>query len=413
MDVVIHDFAGHPFPAQLARRLARNGHRVHHLYCASLVGARGDLSRREDDPGRLSIAGLGTGRPLAKADLVRRFLDERRYGRLAAGRIARLAPDVVLCANTPLDAVAAIQEACRKRGIGFVHWLQDLDGLAAAAILPRKVPLLGAALARRFLALEGRLLRRADHVIPVSDDFGGHLRRIGIAPDGCTTIENWAPLEEIPVRPRRNGWARRHGLDTGRNVLYSGNLGFKHDPALLTGLARAMCAASPRDRLVVVSEGIGAEWLARRKAEHRLPNLVLLPFQPWTDVPDMMASADVLVALLEPQDRPWCVPSKVLSYCCAGRAIVLSADAGNLASRTVERARCGRVVGAGDAPAFTRAVLELLADEDRRGTLGENARRHAEAAFDAAAIAARFEAVLARVARGSSARRARMKPDSS
>ena len=405
MDVVIHDFAGHPFQLELGRRLARNGHRVHHLYCASLLGARGDLSHREDDPDRLSIAGLSTGRPLAKANLLRRFVDERRYGRLAAERIAALAPQVVLCANTPLDALDAIQRACRRRGIGFVNWLQDINSLAAAAILPRKIPLLGPLVARRYLAMERRLLRRADHIVPITDDFGDWLSRIGIAAHGCTTIENWAPLEELPTRPRRNGWSRRHGLDAGRVVLYSGNLGFKQNPALLADLASAMRAANPRDRLVVVSEGMGADWLARRKAELRLSNLVLLPFQPWADVPDVMASADVLIALLEPQDRPWSVPSKVLSYCCAGRAIVLSADAANLASRVVRRSGGGRVVDAGDGPAFARAVLELLDDDGRRRVLGENARRHAEAAFNGEAIAARFETVLERVAHGPGIRR--------
>ena len=397
MDIVIHDFAGHPFQLQLARRLARNGHRVHHLYCASLVGARGDCASRKDDPEGLSIRGLTAGLPIDKGHLVRRWTAERRYGRLAAGRIAGIGPDVVLCANTPLDALHAIQRACRTRGIGFVNWLQDINSLAAASILPRKVPLIGALVARRYLALERGLLRRADHIVPISDDFEGYLLGIGIAAGRYTTIENWAPLEEMPVRPRRNDWAEKHGLNHGRNVVYTGNLGFKHDPGLLIDLAAAMGEADPRDRLVVVSEGMGADRLARRTAE--LPNLRLLPFQPYADLPDVMGAADVLLAILEPQDRPWCVPSKVLSYCCAGRAIVLSADAANLASRIVRRNRCGRVAEAGDGPGLVRAVLGLLADATERAACAENARRHAEAAFDGAAIAARFEAVLEKAAR--------------
>ena len=399
MNVVLHDYGGHPFPLQLSRRLAKSGHRVRHLYCASLVGAGSSLEKREGDAGRLSIQGLATGRPADKARLVRRFVDERRYGRLAARRISEVGPDVVLCANTPLDALSPIQQRCRRKRIKFVNWLQDINSLAAADILPRKVPVLGHPIARRFLALERRVLHRSDHIIPISDDFHGYLSGIGIAPDGYTTIENWAPLDEMPVRPRRNGWAERHGLNRGRNVLYSGNLGFKHDPGLLIDLARAMGEASPDDRLVVVSEGVGAEWLARRQAALRLPNLRLLPFQPWAEVPDMMASADVLLALLAPQARPWCVPSKVLSYCCAGRAIVLSADSGNLASRIVRRNRCGRVVEAGAGPALARAVLELLGDEDLRISCGANARRHAQAAFGIEAIAARFEDVLEAVVR--------------
>ena len=401
MHVVIHDFGGHAFPVQLARRLAGKGHRVDHLYCGSVVGAKGVLALREGDPEGLSIQGLGTGRPIDKAKLLRRFAGERRYGRLAAARISGIGPDVVLCATTPLDALRPIQAACRRGNVRFVNWLQDLGSLAAAAILPGRIPILGKPAARWHLAAERRLLRRADHIVSISDDFDAYLRGIGIPPAGYTIIENWAPLEEMPRRPRRNRWAEGHGLTRGRCVLYSGNLGFKQDPRLLVDLAVAMEKADPRDRLVVVSEGMGAGWLAERQAALGLPNLLLLPFQPWDEVPDMMASADVLLALLEPQKRPYCVPSKVLSYCCAGRAIVLSADAGNLASRILRRNRCGRVVDAGDGPALTRAVLDLLADEEGRAAHGENARRYAEDAFDAEAITARFEAVLEGVLRGS------------
>ena len=394
MRIVVHDFAGHPFQLQLSRELARNGHRVDHLYCASVIGTKGMVEMQEDDPDRLSIRGLSTGRPITKASFLRRFVDEHRYGRLAAGRIAEIAPDVILCANTPLDALRLIQDRCAERNVKVVNWLQDVNSLAIADILPRKIPVLGRPIASHYLAMERRLLRRADHIVPISDDFDGYLRDIGIAPSGYTAIENWAPLDEVPPRPRHNTWSERHGLDRVRCVLYSGNLGFKQNPGLLIDLAKAMGEADPRDRLVVVSEGMGADWLAGRQQELGLPNLLLLPFQPWAEVPDMMASADVLLALLEPQDRPYCVPSKVLSYCCSGRPIALAADSANLASRIVSGSRCGRVVGAGDGPAFTRAVLDLLADEEERTACGENARRYAERAFDIESIAARFEAVL-------------------
>lgn len=397
MHIVVHDYSGHPFQLQLSRRLAKNGHRIHHLYCASVTGAKGNLTKQEDGAGELSISGLTMGRPVDKAHFVRRFIDERRYGRLAAGRISKIGPDLVLCANTPLDALRPIQKSCRKKHIKFVNWLQDINSLAAAEILPKKIPVLGNLIAGRYRALERRLLHGADHIISISDDFDTFLECIGIASGGYTTIENWAPLDEMPMKPRRNGWAERHGLVSGRNILYSGNLGFKQNPVLLIDLARAMGEACPDDRLIVVSEGMGADWLARRRAELGLPNLLLLPFQPYAEVPDMMASADVLLAILEPQDQAYCVPSKVLSYCCAGRAIVLSADAANLASRILSRNRCGQVVEAGDSAAFTRAVLDMLADDERRIICGANARRLAETQFDIEAIAARFEGVFADV----------------
>ena len=371
---------------------------MHHLHCESLVGAKGDIRPRQDDALGLTIEGVRTGRPMAKGSLVRRFAMENAYGRRAAARIAEIEPDAVLCANTPLNALRWILPACRRRGTGFVNWLQDLDGAAAADILPGRVPVVGRLAARHLLALERSLLRGSDHIVAVSEDFGGHLKRIGLLPEAWTVIHNWAPLDELPMRPRRNPWAHRHGLAQGRNVVYTGNLGFKHDPGLLLDLARNL--PDRNTRLVVVSEGIGADWLASRKRALGLDSLVLLPFQPYAELADVMATADVLLALLEPQTRPYCMPSKVLSYCCAGRAIVLSADAGNLASRIVGGHGCGRVVAAGDGPAVAEAVADLLRNDGMREGCGREARRYAEESFGIESTASRFEDILLRIVEG-------------
>ncbi len=380
---------------QLSRALAGRGHRVHHLHCESLVGAKADLEVGENDPAGLAVEGVGGRRPMAKGSLVRRLAMENAYGRRAAAKIAAAKPDVVLCANTPLDALRWIVPACRRRGAGFVSWLQDLNSVAAADILPRKIPVFGGLAARRYLRLERSLLHRSDHIVAISEDFQSHLESIGIPAGAWSVIRNWAPLDELPMRPRRNPWAERHGLAHGFNIVYTGNLGLKHNPQLLLDLARNPPA--PNARVVVVSEGIGADWLARRKRALGLDNLALLPFQPYAALPEVMAAADILLALLEPQTQPYCVPSKVLSYCCAGRAIVLSADAGNLASRIVAGQGCGRAVAAGDGAAVAEAVSELLRDDREREACARRARRYAEQSFDIEPIASRFEELLLRV----------------
>ena len=119
--------------------------------------------------------------------------------------------------------------------------------------------------------------------------------------------------------------------------LYSGTLGFKHDPSLLLELARW---ARDNDAVVaVVSEGPGADWLATHGADE--PGLRLLPYQPYERLPEVLASADVLVALLEPDAGSFSVPSKVLTYLCAGRPLLVSVSRDNLAARVVERSGGG------------------------------------------------------------------------
>jgi glycosyltransferase involved in cell wall biosynthesis len=86
----------------------------------------------------------------------------------------------------------------------------------------------------------------------------------------------------------------------------------------------------------------------------------------------------------------------VLSYLCAGRAIVLSAPTTNLAARIIAGEETGAVVPPGDAGRFAGEVLSLLDDPDRRAACAASARRYAERAFSIGPIADRFETVFRR-----------------
>jgi glycosyltransferase involved in cell wall biosynthesis len=88
------------------------------------------------------------------------------------------------------------------------------------------------------------------------------------------------------------------------------------------------------------------------------------------------------------------VPSKVLSYMCAGRAILGAMPRQNLAARTIVEAGAGVVVEPDDAAAFRAAAEALLANPAQLAAHGAAARKYAENAFDIQQIADRFLAIL-------------------
>ena len=230
-------------------------------------------------------------------------------------------------------------------------------------------------------------------MVAITDDFTPLLATWGVEPKRVTTIENWAPIEELPPRPRDNDFAREHSL-VGKTVfLYSGTLGLKHNPALLSALAEKL---KPRAdcKVVVISEGLGADFLAREKAAKALDNLLLLPFQPFARLPDVLGSADAVIAILEPDAGVFSVPSKVLTYHCAGRALLGAMPEENLAARLIGREQSGLVVDPRDAPAFLDAAQRLLDDPAGREQMGVRGRAYAQRAFDIGTIAGRFEALM-------------------
>jgi glycosyltransferase involved in cell wall biosynthesis len=397
MRIAFHDYPGHAFPVQLARALAHRGHEVLYLHFADFQSPKGALAPAAADPPGLRLQSIGLGATHRKYDLVHRWLQDRRYGARLVDHVRAFRPDAVLGGNAPLDPQARLWRAAAQLRAGFVFWLQDAYGVAIDQLLRRRLPGVGALVGGHYRRLERRLWRASDAIIAITEDFRPLLEAAGVARARVAVIENWAALDELPQRPRQNGWARAHGLADARVLLYAGTMGLKHDPELLCHLARRFRAV-PDVRVVVVSEGLGAEHLLRVKAAEALDNLLVLPFQPYDALPEVIATGDVLVVVLEAGAGIYSVPSKLLTYLCAGRAILGALPLDNLAARIVARAGAGLVAAPADLPGFLAAAETLLAEPERRAAAGAAARAYAERTFDIVAIAGRFEAVLAEAA---------------
>jgi len=392
MHILIHDFAGHPFQVQLSRELAARGHGVLHVSAEGLPGPKGKLQAAAGDVPGLAIRGVKLSNHFRKYSPVRRLVTQRQYARDLATIIERERPQVVLSGNTPSDVQAQLLRSCRRLGIGFVHWVQDVYSVALDYVLRLKIGPAARPATLPYRWLDQWVVRNSDGVVAISRGFVPLLRRWGAREERLAVIENWAPLEEVPRLARRNAWSDAQGLNGEPIFLYSGTLGLKHRPDLMYALARAVAGHA---RVVVVSEGVGRQYL---ESQPRLPNLTLLDFQPYERLPEMLASADVLLATLEVDAGAFAVPSKVLTYLCAGRPVLLAAPRQNLAAEVVERSGGGVVVEPDDAAAWIEAGRKLAEDTQSCAALGAHARQYAEANFDIEKIAGRFEAVLVKAA---------------
>ena len=232
------------------------------------------------------------------------------------------------------------------------------------------------------------MLRKSDAVIAVSPAFQPVFEEWGLDHERVEVIENWAPLEDRPDRD--NPWAREQGLVDRQVVLYAGTLALKHDPSMMLVLAQEL----PEATVVAVADGPAAGGLSAAAAQQ--PNLRVLPLQPYERLAEVLASADVLVAILEPDASTFSAPSKILTYLAAGGPIVAAIDRANPVAGLIERTGAGTVVNPRDAGNFVGAVRGLLQDDARRESMASAGRRHAEQTFDIGPITDRFEVVLRR-----------------
>lgn len=393
MRILVHDYSGHPFQAQLSRELARRGHEVVHSTCTAYVSGKGDLA--SNVPG-LRFATIGDGVRLRKQAYVRRLGQETRLGVQLARQVRREKPDVALLSNLPVPVLVVAAAVLGRLRIPWVLWHQDVTAVALRSFAAADVaPSMGLA-AKVFGAGEKWSARQAAGIVVIADSFVRVHEEWGTA-DKVTVIPNWAPLDEIVPVPRANAWSARHGLDGVRTVLYSGTLGLKHNPALLVRLAERLRDRGSPVRLVVVNDGPAVP-LLRDAAAARGVELTLLPFQPYERLPEVLGSGDVLVVLLDRDAGRFSVPSKTLSYLCAGRPVLGLMPADNLAARLLRQA--GSAVFPPREQALDDAAVwvgEVLSDPARAERLGKESRALAEREFALETCASRFEDILAGV----------------
>ncbi|GAC1385126.1 MAG: hypothetical protein NVSMB48_21650 [Marmoricola sp.] len=396
LEILVHDYAGHPFQAQLSRELARRGHRVTHSYCAAYASGKGRLAA---EPGEaLEFEPIGVGQQIAKMRFLRRLLQELGLGVELSVQVRRRKPDVALVANVPIPTLAVFALAMRLLRVPWVLWHQDVQAVAIRSFAGKQLSPAFRLVSVLIEVAERWCARRSAAVVVISEGFLGVHEGWGTV-DKTVVIPNWAPLDEIVPVDRHNAWTHDYDLDDERTLLYSGTLGLKHNPALLPKLAAAVAERGTPVRLVVVNEGPAATVVREEAARLGVP-LTLLPFQPYERLSDVLGSGDILIVLLEQDAGAFSVPSKTLSYLCAGRPIIGLMPEENAASGMVATVGgCVLPPTEESLPAAAAFGVEVLTNPDQWREIGKRSREYAERSFGLGGVGDRFEHLLTAAAK--------------
>lgn len=390
MRILINDFCGHGSPIELSRELARRGHGVLHLYFAdNLSTPKGETEYTEGDTKNFVIEGLHVPIKFDKHSIRSRRAADLAYGKAVSARAVSFRPDVILSGNMPLDAQKILQQTAKKINSRFVFWLQDVYSSAVRFVLKRKLGPFASLAAAYYERLERQLLTQSDCVVCISPAFARIAESWGVEPSRNFMVENWGALREIQPMNKENRWSREHGVDRRFCFMYSGTLGMKHRPELLLNLGKFLSSHSSA-KLIVNAAGIGADWLLENAQMVSKDALELLPFQPYSMLPEVLGASDVLIALLDSDAAEFAVPSKILAYLCAGRPLIIAAPKKNHAAAVVEKAEAGVVVSPDSPDEIVDAAKVLMENAELRARYAANALAYAARSFKISDIADRF-----------------------
>jgi len=345
----------------------------------------------DEEDENLTVETVRLGAAYPKYAFLKRYFADRQYVKILRRRITQFAPDIILSGNASPMIQRDLLDFCRTRSVRFVNWVQDCYWVAAAKRFSQQAHGLGKLVTGYIRRTETHSIISADGVVLISEDF--YQAFPSAKSPRTVVIENWAPLDQLRPLSKSNSCSIPHGLADKKVFLYSGTLGLKHNPELLVQLALHL-QARPGVVVVVISEGLGRAYIEQRKAAIELRNLFLYDFQPFELMSEVLASADVLVATIEKAASAFSVPSKILTYLCSRRPLLLAVPIENAAAQIVKNSRAGIVVEPSDPDGFLLAADKFIEQPAFAAACAERARQYAVDNFEIGAVADRFERVL-------------------
>lgn len=299
--------------------------------------------------------------------------------------------DVVVCLSTPLMGVWTAWALARLWRGKFVNVIFDLwpEAIHNAGLVGKTHPLY-----RLTRWVDTRNCLWSDEITTLGEGMRNQIAERGVDPEKVQVVPFWIDTDLIRPMDRNNAWRREQGIHPDTFVaLFAGTIGYASGAQMLVQTAEAMADRSDI-LLLVVGEGVVKDELQQLAAERGSQNLKFLPFQPAERLAEMQSAADVGLVTLLPQSGSTSVPSKVLGYMAAGRAVIASATDDTDTARLIRQAECGLAVPAQDGEALAEAIVSLADDRSKAETLGRRARDYAVEHFSRGAVIGMYREVI-------------------
>jgi colanic acid biosynthesis glycosyl transferase WcaI len=207
----------------------------------------------------------------------------------------------------------------------------------------------------------------------------------------------WVDTAYIKKRPEISNFSKINHLENKFVVMYAGNIGMAMGAKTIPQAAKLL--ENEKDvQFVVVGEGSRLQEMRDEIQRLGVKNLLLLPPQPREELPEVLASSDVLLVMLkkEASDNPngyfqAVIPHKLLSNMASGKPILLAAESDSDAANLVRISKCGFVVPPEDPEAFANEILHMKQNKNELSTWGKNGHDYAKKHFDSQRQVMRME----------------------
>lgn len=283
--------------------------------------------------------------------------------------------DLIFIQSTP--PIQGITGAFLKKikKVPFVYNLQDIfpDGMVSSGMTKK-----GSLLWKIGRKVEDFTYKNADKIIVISEGFKRNIMAKGVPEEKIGIIPNWVDENAVThIGRAANPLFDRYGLDRNKfYVTYCGNIGLSQNMDMLLDVAGDL-RDCPEICFVIVGDGAYKSRVEERIRNENIGNVVLLPFQPYSDISCVFSLGDAGLIISKSGIGVSSVPSKTWSIMSASQPVLASFDTDSMLAEIVRQSHCGVCVEPDKAQLLRDAVLRLYGDKrENLAAMGENGRRY-------------------------------------
>lgn len=213
--------------------------------------------------------------------------------------------------------------------------------------------------------LERFMYSSADKIITVTDFQNHHIVNLGYPREDISTIYNAVDLEFF---------ASHRSNQSEKDTFVASYIGFfgtryALDVIVDTAIELRDC---PDIEFRLIGEGKKRESIAKKLLEFDLDNLKLIPLQPKSEIPKIIAESDVgLIIWTKDPVFEITIPAKMFEYWALKKPVILASFDGD-GTKIINQYNAGIVIKPEDKDELKEAILKLYSDKDLQKTLGEN-----------------------------------------
>lgn len=309
------------------------------------------------------------------ASTVNRLLHELSFAALSLFRSLTIDCDLILNISPPLSASlsSVILSYLRKKTLWT--YIQDIQPDTAINLGMLK----NQSTIKIAKTIEKLLYFRASKILVLSEEMSSNISNKGVDKNKIKIVPYSVDVSLLSKSRKRKNETLI--IDNKFIVLFSGNIGVKHDPDTIINCAKEL--SNRKDiYFIIAGEGAEKERVIKRIEAEQIENVQVVPLCEKEQLGRVLKSANVLLCTQKRNVSDLVLPSKLLAYLSSGRPVIASVEnESNIFSELLDK-NAILSIEPENVEALKKAILKLKRDEELSKKIGKAGQRFVKSKFD-------------------------------